>query len=122
MSFPRRLNLAESPWHFRRLAGAIHLETFLKNALHSQRFARYVGESCRSSTIQDVVKEQHLDWHTVKRLKMQLLREQVVKDDKARAQVIRINEISLRKGHEYCCVVSDLKKHQLIRFGRTGCC
>jgi len=30
------------------------LEDFLENALHRQRFARYIGERCRSSTIKEV--------------------------------------------------------------------
>jgi transposase len=93
------------------------LETFLQNALHTERFARYIGERCRSGTIQDVAKEQHLDWHTVKRLEMQYMREQLVKAGKARPKVIGIDEISVRKGHEYRIVVSDLEKHQPIWFG-----
>jgi transposase len=93
------------------------LESFLQNALHTERFARYVGERCRSGTIRDVAKELHLDWHTVKRLEKEYMREQLVRAGKARPKVIGIDEISVRKGHEYRIVVSDLEKHQPIWFG-----
>jgi len=38
------------------------------NPFYTKRFAFYVGERCRSSTIRDVARELHLDWHTVKEL------------------------------------------------------
>ena len=95
------------------------LEDFLENALHSKRFARYIGERCRSSTITDVAREQSLDWHTVKRLEKEYMREQLERAGKARPKVIGIDEISVRKGHEYRIVVSDLEKHWPIWFGGT---
>jgi len=95
------------------------LEFLLDNALHTQRFARYVGRRCRSETIQDVAKELHLDWHTVKRLEKQYMREQLQRAGKPNPQVIGIDEISVRKGHEYRIVVSDLEKHRPIWFGGT---
>jgi len=73
------------------------LEDFLQNALHSQRFARYIGERCRSSTIKDVAEEQNLDWHTVKRLEKQYMREQLERSGTPRPKVIGIDEISVRK-------------------------
>jgi transposase len=95
------------------------LEDFLENALHSRRFARYIGERCRSSTIKDVAAEQRLDWHTVKRLEKQYMREQLERSGQPRPKVIGIDEISVRKGHEYRIVVSDLEKHRPIWFGGT---
>jgi transposase len=95
------------------------LEFLLDNALHTQRFARYVGRRCRSETIQDVAKELHLDWHTVKRLEKQYMREQLQRAGKPNPRVIGIDEISVRKGHEYRIVVSDLEKHRPIWFGGT---
>ena len=35
------------------------------NPFYTKRFAMYIGERCRSSTISDVAKEFHLDWKTV---------------------------------------------------------
>lgn len=95
------------------------LEDFLENALHSRRFARYIGERCRSSTIKDVAAEQRLDWHTVKRLEKQYMREQLERLGQPRPKVIGIDEISVRKGQDYRIVVSDLEKHRPIWFGGT---
>jgi len=93
------------------------LEFLLENALHTQRFARYVGRRCRSGTIKDVAQELHLDWQTVKRLEKQYMREQLDRAAKPRPQVVGIDEISIRKGHNYRIVVSDLEKHRPIWFG-----
>jgi len=93
------------------------LEDFLDKALHSQRFARYIGERCRNSTIKAVAEEQNLDWHTVKRLEKQYMREQLERSGQPRPKAIGIDEISVRKGHDYRIVVSDLEKHRPIWFG-----
>ena len=93
------------------------LESFLHNALHTERFARYVGERCRSGTIKDVAEELNLDWHTVKRLEKHYMREQLQRCGTPRPKVIGIDEISVRKGHDYRIVVSDLEKHRPIWFG-----
>ena len=95
------------------------LESFLQNALHTERFARYVGERCRSGTIKDVAAELNLDWHTVKRLEKQYLREQLERAGRPRPKVIGIDEISVRRGHDYRIVVSDLEKHRPIWCGGT---
>jgi transposase len=95
------------------------LEDFLENALHTERFARYVGKRCRSGTIKDVAEELNLDWHTVKRLEKRYMQEQLKRAGKPRPKVIGIDEISVRKGHDYRIVVSDLEKHRPIWFGGT---
>ncbi len=93
------------------------LELLLENSLHTQRFERYVGQRCRSGTIKDVAAELHLDWHTVKRLEKQYMRDQLQRAGKPRPNVVGLDEISVRKGHEYRIVVSDLEKHRPIWFG-----
>jgi transposase len=95
------------------------LEFLLENALHTERFARYVGRRCRSGTIKDVAAELRLDWHTVKRLEKQYMLEQLKRAGNPRPNIIGIDEISVRKGHDYRIVVSDLEKHRPIWFGGT---
>jgi len=95
------------------------LEFLLENALHTERFARYVGRRCRSGTIKDVAAELCLDWHTVKRLEKQYMAEQLKRAGTPRPHIIGIDEISVRKGHQYRIVVSDLEKHRPIWFGGT---
>lgn len=103
-----------------RRCGAVkreRLEDLIDNALHTRRFAYYVGRRCRSATISDVARELHLDWHTVKRLEKQYLQEQLRRAGRPRPQVVGIDELSIRKGHTYRIVVSDLERHRPIWFG-----
>ncbi len=68
-------------------------------------------------TIQDVAKEVHLDWHTVKELEQQYMEEQLRRTGMPAPKVIGIDEISIRKGHTYRIVVSDLLRRRPIWFG-----
>ncbi len=79
-----------------------------------------VGRRCRSGTIQDVAKELHLDWQTVKALEMEYMREQLERAATPGPKVIGIDEISIGKGHSYRIVVSDLDRRRPIWFGGTG--
>ena len=47
------------------------------------------------------------------------MREQLERSGQPRPKVIGIDEISVRKGHDYRIVVSDLEKHRPIWFGGT---
>ena len=93
------------------------LDDLVDNALHTKRFAHYVGRRCRRETISDVARELHMHWHTVKRLEKLYMQMQLKRAGKARPTVIGIDEISVRRGHEYRVVVSDLEKHRPIWFG-----
>ncbi|MCP3380655.1 ISL3 family transposase [Bradyrhizobium sp. CCGUVB4N] len=93
------------------------LEFLADNPLYTKRFAFYVGRRCRSSPIQDIAKELKLDWHTVKELDKQYMRAQLAKAGTPAPMVIGIDEISVRKGHTYRIVVSDLIRERPIWFG-----
>ena len=95
------------------------LEFLLENALHTQRFARYIGRRCRSSTIRDVAAEENLNWQTVKRLEKRYMVEQLEHAGTPGPKVIGLDEVSIRKGHTYRIVVSDLERHRPIWFGGT---
>jgi transposase len=84
---------------------------------YTKRFAFYVGRRCRDSSIRDVAKELHLDWKTVKALEKQYMREQVRRAGTPGPKVLGIDEVSLRKGHTYRIVVSDLGRLRPIWFG-----
>ena len=103
-----------------RQCGAVkreRLDFLVENALHTKRFALYVGRRCRSGTIRDVAAELRLDWQTVKRLEMDYMREQIRRVGTPGPKVIGIDEISIRKGHTYRIVVSDLERRRPIWFG-----
>jgi len=84
---------------------------------YTKRFSFYVGRRCRDSSLLDIAKELHLDWKTVKTLEMQYLREQLRRAGTPGPKYIGIDEISLRKGHVYRIVVSDLERKRAIWFG-----
>jgi transposase len=84
---------------------------------YTKRFAYYVGRRCRSSTIQDVAKELHLDWDSVKALDKQYMRAQLARAGTPGPRRIGIDEISIRKRHTYRIVVSDLDRKRPIWFG-----
>jgi transposase len=87
------------------------------NPFYTKRFAYYVGRRCRSSSIKDIAKELHLDWHQVKELDKQYMREQLRRIGTPAPQVIGVDEVSIRKGHSYRIVVSDLLRKRAIWFG-----
>jgi transposase len=93
------------------------LEWLSDNPFYTKRFAWFVGRRCRASTITDVAKELHLDWHTVKELEKQYMREQLRRQGAPRPKVIGIDEVSIKKGHTYRIVVSDLERRRPIWFG-----
>jgi transposase len=89
------------------------------NPFYTKRFAFFVGRRCRASTIKDVAKELHLHWGSVKELEKQYMREQLRRVGTPGPKVIGIDEISIRKGHTYRIVVSDLLRRRPIWFGGT---
>jgi transposase len=93
------------------------LEWLAANPFYTKRFAFFVGRRCRSMTIKDVAEETRLDWKTIKDLEAQYMREQVRRVGTPAPKVVGIDEISIRKGHTYRIVVSDLERRRPIWFG-----
>ena len=93
------------------------LDFLADNPLYTKRFAHFVGRRCRGPTIKEVAEELALDWHTVKALDMQYMQAQLKRAGTPGPQVIGVDEISIRKGHSYRIVVSDLVRGRPIWFG-----
>ena len=93
------------------------LDFLADNPFYTKRFALYVGRRCRSMTIKDLARELKLDWDTVKTLDKQYMRAQLAKAGMPGPKAIGIDEISIRKGHTYRIVVSDLIRKRPIWFG-----
>jgi len=87
------------------------------NPFYTKRFSHYVGRRCRQGTIKDIALELKLDWDTVKTLEKQYMRAQLAKAGTPGPKAIGIDEISIRKGHTYRIVVSDLIRRRPIWFG-----
>jgi len=93
------------------------LDFLADNPFYTKRFAHYVGRRFRSTTIKDLAKELNLDWDTVKTLEKQYMQAQLTKAGTPGPKAIGIDEISIRKGHTYRIVVSDLIRRRPIWFG-----
>jgi transposase len=96
------------------------LDWLANSPFFTKRFAFHVGRRCRDSSIRAVALETHLDWKTVKTLEMQYMEEQLRRLGRPAPRVIGIDEISIRKGHTYRIVVSDLSRRRPIWFGGAG--
>jgi transposase len=93
------------------------LEWLADNPLYTKRFAFFVGRRCRQTPIKEVAEELYLDWHAVKELDKQYMREQLRRAGNPAPRVIGIDEIAIAKGHQYRIVVSDLERGRAIWFG-----
>lgn len=88
-----------------------------ENPFYTKRFSHYVGRKCRAMTVRDVARELKLDWHAVKALDKEYMRKQLERNPVAAPRAIGVDEVSLRKGHTYRIVVSDLERGRPIWFG-----
>jgi transposase len=93
------------------------IDFIASNPFYTKRFAQYVGKRCRSSSIKDIAKELMLDWHTVKDLEKEYMTELLHKVGTPGPSIIGVDEISIRKGHTYRIIVSDLERKRPIWFG-----
>jgi transposase len=93
------------------------LDWLADNPLYTKRFAFHVGRRCRESTIQAIAEELHLNWHTVKELDKQYMREQLCRAGCPAPRVIGIDEIAVGPRHSSRIVVSDLERGRPIWFG-----
>ncbi len=93
------------------------LDFLADNPFYTKRFAWFVGRRCRASTIKDVAEELNLDWQTIKELDKQYMAAQLERAGTPAPKAIGIDEISIRKGHTYRIVVSDLIRRRPIWFG-----
>jgi len=82
-----------------------------------EALCHYVGQRCRQATIKDIAEELKLDWDTVKTLEKQYMQAQLARAGRPGPKAIGIDEISIRKGHSYRIVVSDLIRRRPIWFG-----
>jgi len=93
------------------------LDFLADNPHFTRRFAYEVGRRCREASISDVARDFRLDWDTVKTLDKQYMQAQIARAGTPGPRAIGIDEISIRKGHSYRIVVSDLDRRRAIWFG-----
>ena len=88
------------------------LDWLADNPFYTTRFSFFVGRRCRTMTVKDVAQETRLAWWTIRDLEMEYMREQLRRVGQPVPKVIGVDEISIRKGHTYRIVVSDLERRR----------
>ena len=96
------------------------LDWLAKNPRYTQRYAMHVGALCREMTNKAVAELEHLHESTVKELDKAYMRKQVERAGTPAPRAIGIDEIAIRKGHNYRVVVSDLERGRPIWVGGQG--
>lgn len=96
------------------------LDWLAQNPRYTQRFAHQVGTLCRDMSNKAVAQMLHLHEHTVKDLDTQYMRVWLAKAPQPVPQVIGVDELSIKKGHTYRIVVSDLEGVPSGSAGRAG--
>jgi transposase len=96
------------------------LDWLAHNPRYTARYALHVGALCRKMTVKDVALSERLHHGTVKDLDKLYMAEQLRRNPMPATTAIGVDEISIRKGHEYRVVVSDLIGQRPIWFGGTG--
>lgn len=96
------------------------LDWLARNPRYTARFALHVGALARTMTVKDVARAERLHHSTVKDLDKLYMAEQLRRHPMPATRAIGVDEISIRKGHEYRVVVSDLIAQRPIWFGGAG--
>ncbi len=103
--------------------GGVHVEGLdwlAKNPRFTQRFAMHVGALCRDMTNKAVAEIERIHDSTVKDLDKIYMAKQVALVGMPAPRAIGVDEISIRKGHNYRIVVSDLDRGRPIWVGGEG--
>ena len=96
------------------------LDWLAENPRYTERFAMHVGALCREMTNKAVAEAERLHDSTVKTLDMVYMRKQLAAAGPPAPRAIGVDEISVRKGHEYRVVVSDLDAGRPLWVGGQG--
>jgi transposase len=96
------------------------LDWLADNSRYTKQFANYVGRFCRDMTNKAVADLLNLHHTTVKDLDKLYMKQMLAKTPIAAPSVIGIDEISIRKGHNYRIIVSDIERGRPIWIGGEG--
>jgi transposase len=94
------------------------LELFHPYLRVTTRLARYVYKLCQLMTVSDVANHMGLDWKTVKNIDKYFLERDYGQPDYDGLRILAVDEISLRKGHQYVTVVLDYLSGRVVFVGK----
>lgn len=96
------------------------LDWLAQNPRYTRRFAHHVGTLCRDMSNKAVAQLLHLHEHTVKALDTHYMQAWLAQTPPPAPHVIGVDELSIKKGHTYRIVVSDLERGRPIWIGGQG--
>jgi transposase len=96
------------------------LDWLADNTRYTKQFAKYVGRLCRDMTNKAVADMLNLHQDTVKDLDKIYMKQLLAKYPILTPKVIGIDELSIRKGHTYRIIVSDIDRGRPIWVGGQG--
>jgi transposase len=81
------------------------------------RMARYIYDLCKVMTVKEVAQHLDLDPKTVKQIDKEFLQKDFGKTDVDNLRILMIDEIAVRKGHQYMTVVADYFTGRVVWMG-----
>jgi len=84
----------------------------------TNRLALYVHQLCQHMTVTDVAQHIKLDWKTVKNIDKTFLEVEHGFPDCNHLRILAVDEIALRKGHNYLTVVLDYISGRVVFIGK----
>lgn len=84
----------------------------------THRLAQYIYDLCKVMTVKDVAKHLKLDPKTVKNIDKHFLEKDFGRTDCSNIKILAIDEIALRKGHNYMTVIMDYFSGKIVWMGK----
>jgi len=94
------------------------LELFDPYRRVTRRLARAIHELCKMMTVSDVARHFDLDWKTVKNIDKEFLEEKYGQTDYRELRILAVDEIAVKKGHQYMTVVIDYLTGRVVWMGK----
>ena len=80
----------------------------------TRRLARYIHQLCKVMSVADVARHFGQDWKTVKNIDKAVLEESYGETDYGALHILAVDEIALRRGHNYMTVVIDHETGRVV--------
>ena len=84
----------------------------------THRLAFYIHQLCQYMTVSDVAKHVKMDWKTVKNIDKMYLEAKYGQPDYNELKILAVDEIAMRKGHNYLTVVLDYLSGRIVFIGK----
>jgi len=94
------------------------LELFVPYQRITRRLAGYIHDLCKKLTITDVANHLDLNWKTVKKIDKLFLEKEYSETDYNNLRLLAVDEIALKKGHQYMTLVIDYVTGRVVWMGK----